>query len=167
MIAFEITINGTQYAESEEITAITVVTDQIGGRKSDRVSVHGQTSEGRIQWLDAHLSIGDEIRIRIADATDGTSSEPTGCSFCARELAEVTKLIQGMTVAICNDCTNHFALSLKEGVALPLGASIHDDPRETCGFCGQGSPDVAGVVVRNGSAVCAQCVRSCEDLFNE
>jgi hypothetical protein len=164
MIAFEITINGTPYGETEELTAVTVVAEHVGGRKSERVTVHGQSSDGNLQWLDSHLSIGDEIRIRIVEAS-GAGSVPTGCSFCARELAEITRLIQGKTVAICDDCTKRFGVSLKSSAALPIGASIHDDPQQACGFCGQDARDVGGLIVRNASAICPACVRACEDLF--
>jgi hypothetical protein len=167
VIAFEIRINGTPYAESEEITAVTVVAEYVGGVKSERVSVHGQSSDGRIQWLDANLSIGDEVRIRIVEASASVAFAPTGCSFCARELPDVVRLIQGVTVAICDDCTMGFAASLKDGAALPLGAAIHDQPAQKCGFCGQGAPEVAGVLVRNAAAICGQCVRTCEELVAE
>jgi hypothetical protein len=33
-----------------------------------------------------------------------------------------------------------------------------------CGFCLMAPPDVAGLLVRNGSAICPQCVRVCAEL---
>ncbi len=167
MITFEISINGTPYAESEDLTAVTVVAELIGGRRGERVTVHGQSSEGQLQWLDSNLSIGDEIRIRIVEAVEAAETWERGCSFCAREIPEIERMIQGPKVAICSDCTNRFAESLSHGSALPVGASIHDDPQQPCGFCGKDPRDTGGVIVRNGAAICGECVRICEELVNE
>ena len=167
VIAFEILINGTRYGESEEITAVTVVADQVAGRQSERVTVHGQSVDGRIQWLDSHLATGDEILIRISEARGFGSDAPIGCNFCGREVPDVVRLIQGRSVAICDSCTKRFAESLKFSRALPVGTSIHDDPTRGCEFCGQHGHDVGGLLVRNDATICPGCVRSCEDLFAE
>lgn len=167
MIAFDITINGRPYGETEEITAVTIVAEYVAGRRSERVSVHGQSADGRLQWLDAHLSIGDEIRVRIVEASDAATSSPSGCNYCGRSVGDVLKLVTGNKLAICDDCTKRFADSLKSGSALPIGASIHDDPEQACGFCGRDPREVTGVIVRNGAAICAECVRTCEDLVRE
>jgi len=167
VIALDITINGTEYGGGEEITAVTVVAEYVGGRRGDRVSVHGQSSDGRLQWLDAHLSIGDEIRVRIVETSSASSSIPEACSFCVREAREVAKLVTGTKVGICDDCTKRFAASVKSGAALPIGASIQDDPQQACGFCGEDGSAVGGVIVRNGAAICGQCIRTCEELTEE
>ena len=165
MIAFEILINGTVYNESDDITAVTVVAEQVRGGQSERVSVHGQSVDGRIQWLDSHLSIGDEIRIRIVESSGAASDLATGCNFCGRESEELDRLVSGRSVAICDDCTIRFAETLKSSAPLPIGASIRDDPKRGCDFCGKHGHDVGGLLVRNGAAICPECVRSCEDLF--
>lgn len=167
MIAFEILINGTRYGESEDISAVTVVAEQIPRRPSERVTVHGQSVDGQIQWLDSHLSIGDEIRIRVIEASGSRANVPSGCNFCGRGTSEIARLILGRAVAVCDNCTSRFASSLKSGSALPIGASIHDDPKRGCDFCGQHGHDVGGLIVRNAATICPECVHSCEDLFAE
>ena len=164
-IALEVNINGTRYGESEELSAVTIVAEHVGGRKAHRVTVHGQSFEGQLQWLDSHLSIGDQITVRVVEASDTAATTPSGCNFCGREVPELVRLIQGTTVAICDDCTKRFADSLRNGTALPIGASIRDAPADPCGFCGLDPREVAGVVVRNGAAICGQCIRTCEELF--
>ena len=146
MIVFEILINGTRYGESQDISAVTVVAERVLGRPSDRVTVHGQSLDGHAQWLDSHLSIGDEIRIRITEAS-GAGTDPGGCHFCGREASEIPRLIQGRSVAICDQCTTHFADALKSSSALPIGASIHDAPNRGCDFCGQHGHEVGGLIV--------------------
>ena len=148
MIGFEIRINGDVYAESDEMTAVTVVSEQVTGRESDRVTVHGQSVDGRIQWLDSHLSIGDEIRITIVETASTNTETPTGCSFCGREMVDIGRLIQGRTVSICDNCAIRFAESLRSSSALPMGTSVHDDPKRGCDLCGRHGHDVAGLLVR-------------------
>jgi ribosomal protein L24E len=166
VIAFEISINGTVYTQTDEITAVTLVAELVNRRNSDRVSLHALSADGKLQWLDAHLAIGDEIRVRLIDAADVISTGPEGCSFCGREVADVRNLIQSLKTSICDSCTRLFADYIRSGERLPLGASIRDQAA-ACGFCGRAAEETGGVVVRNAAAICPECIHACEDIVEE
>jgi ATP-dependent protease Clp ATPase subunit len=113
------------------------------------------------------LSVGDEIAIRVVDTSEFETSEPLTCSFCGREVHEVSTVVQGHTAAICDRCIISFSSAVKNATELPVGASIRDESTWTCGFCHNQPGDIAGVVVRNGAAVCPECLRSCAEILDE
>ena len=167
MVALQITINGQPYCEVDEISAVTIVAELMNRRNADRVSIHATSGhEQKLHWLGAHLGVGDEIQIRIVDATDIPDSRPEGCNFCGRSIDEFQNLVQGADVAICDGCVAGFALSLTKSAALPVGASIRDGSGQSCGFCRKQSGDIAGVIVRNGAAICPECLRACSDIIS-
>jgi len=166
MVAFRVSINGKPYCETEDITAITLVAELMNRRNRDRVTLHASSADDRtLQWLNAQLGVGDEIQVRIIDASEIVDSSPTGCNFCGRSIHELENLVQGTDVAICNHCVTAFAATVKNGTHLPLGASIRDDSERSCGFCRKQPGDVPGVVVRNGAAICPECLRACSDII--
>ncbi len=166
MAAFQVSINGKPYCETEDITVVTMVAEQIRRGQNTRVSLHA-AGEGPQQWLAANLGVGDEIVVRIVDAIDEDDAAPLSCSFCARDLHEVSSLVQGhsATTAICDSCIVGLGEAVRNGSSLPLGASIHDEPHLVCGFCANQPGSVPGVIVRNGAAICAECLRACSDIL--
>ena len=164
MVAFHVSINGKTYCESEAITALTMATEEMR-RGGCRISLHAAAGESALQWLTADLSIGDEIVIRIVDADDVEDAEPPGCSFCGRDLLDVSSIVLGGTARLCDRCTDAFATALENARELPLGASIRDEPEWMCGFCANKPGNVPGVIVRNGAAVCPECLRVCSEIL--
>jgi hypothetical protein len=164
MVAFQIAINGKTYCESEEITALTMVAEERPRRDGCRISLHACAGEGSVQWLAADLKVGDEIVVRIVEAAELEDAGPAGCSYCGRSIHDALHLVQGPSTAICDRCIADFSAALKNGTALPLGGSIRDEPEWLCGFCAKRADEIPGVVVRNGAAVCPECLRGCADL---
>jgi hypothetical protein len=165
MVAFQIRINGTPHCETEDITAVTIVAEHVARAGVERVSIHASSgAEEKLQWLGAHLGVGDEIQIRIVDAAEIKDTAPDACSFCGRDIHELEKIVQGMDVSICDGCISSFAEALRESARLPLGASIRDGADQHCGFCRSKSGVVAGVIVRNEAAICPECLRACKDI---
>ena len=172
MVAFEISINGERRCVGEEITAVTLVADWVDRRHAERVSIHVGGSEGsrhssKPQWLGAHLRAGDEVLIRVVEIVEEIPDWSRDCSFCGTENRDIGSLVQGLQVGICTRCIASFDAFLKSRAQLPLGASIQDQPDKECGFCGKQSGDIAGLLVRNGAAICAECLRSCADLVED
>jgi len=169
MVAFQISINGKLYCESQDITALTMVAEEIQRRRGSRISLH-VAGEGPLQWLAANLGAGDEIVVRIVDAAEQEDADPVGCSFCGRDVHDVSNLVLGhsaATTAICAPCIAGFSKAVKSGTALPLGAAIRDEPEWVCGFCSNQPGSIPGVVVRNGAAVCPECLRACADILGD
>ena len=173
MIAFEILVNGERCCIGQDVTAVTLVVDWVQRRRAERVSLHVGHPEGSapsdertVHWLDGHLGVGDEVVIRIVDTEESEPASPkfTTCSFCAAELSGVASLVSGRQVAICSRCIALFDAALASGSPLPLGAQFQDDPQRGCDFCGKVPGDIPGVVVRNGAALCPECLRSCAEI---
>jgi hypothetical protein len=78
---------------------------------------------------------------------------------------EFEKLVQGTDVAICDTCTTGLSRAIKDGAPLPVGSSIRDASDLLCGFCRNKSGHVTGVVVRNGAAICPECLRTCAEII--
>jgi len=172
MIAFELLINGERWYVSQDVTAVTMAVDWVQRRRAERVSIHVGCPEGidasperQVHWLDAHLGIGDEVTIRIVDALEMVASDHGECSYCGAGVDAVVSVVVGRRVAICGSCVAQFDAVLVSGAALPVGASLHDDPSRGCGFCGKFFGDVAGLIVRNGVAICPECMRTCADII--
>lgn len=172
MIAFELRINGDRCCIGQDVTAVTLVVDWVQRRRADRVSLHvghpehaGSSGERRVNWLDAHLGVGDEISIRIVDVVQSEGSSFENCSFCGTGLNGIQNLVSGTHVAICDGCISALDAAVASAAPLPLGASLQDDPKQACGFCGNGPAVIAGVVVRNGNAICPECLRSCAEII--
>ena len=164
MVTFQISINGKAYCESDDITTVTMVAEEIR-RDACRISLHAGGGEASVQWLAADLKAGDEIVIRVVEVGELELTGPSGCSFCAREIHDVSTLLQGRSAAICDLCIVSFSRAVKNGTELPLGASLRDEPEWVCGFCGNQPGKIPGVVVRNGAALCPECLRACSDIL--
>jgi hypothetical protein len=167
MVAFQITVNGKPYCESEDLTVVTMVVDEVRRRNARRISLHARAGEAAVQWLAADLTVGDEIVIRVVDSADLQEAAVPTCSFCGREAHEASSVVQGPSAAICDVCVGSLSAALREGSPLPLGVAIRDEPDWICGLCGKAPGVVPGVMVRNGAAVCPECLRACVDILSE
>jgi hypothetical protein len=167
MVAFQISINGEPYCESDDITTLTMVAEEQPRGAGYRISLHAAGPEAPVQWLTSNMKVGDEIVIRVVDTVGLENSGPAGCSFCGREVNDLSTLVQGDSAAICDGCIRAFSAAVKNGTALPLGASFRDEPEWVCGFCGRQPSLLPAVVVRNSAAVCAECLRTCSDLLED
>jgi len=168
LVTFEIRVNGERRFLGDSVTAITLVADFLPRRRADRVTVHvgkGGEGEREVQYLGSDLQAGDEISIRVLADDEAASGEaPKGCSFCGKDLSDVTSLVSGGEVAICESCLEAFDAVVTRGASLPLGASIHQEAGDRCGFCLKGPPEVAGLLVRNAAALCPECLHACIDI---
>jgi hypothetical protein len=167
MVAFEILVNGERRFSDDRVTAITLAADWVSRRNAERVSLHvgvGEPGERQVQHLGADLGPGDEITIRVLAERDHVLRDPELCSFCGSEVQSVKSLVAGPQVAICDACLAAFSAVVASGARLPIGASIHERGDIRCGFCRKAPPKVPGVLVRNGAAVCPECLRACADV---
>jgi hypothetical protein len=171
MAVFEIKVNGQQRYRGDDVTAITLAADRLGRRETERVAMHvgtGGPGERETHYLATNLVPGDEITIRIledAELSDGAYPAPESCSFCGSSYHDVHSLVAVQQKAICDACLSSFSAVVLKGAPLPTGAAIREAAgAPTCAFCEKGPPDVPAVLVRNDSAICPGCLRSCTDL---
>jgi hypothetical protein len=166
MTGFRIIVNGKTFCESEDLTALTMVVEDLRNRDEPRVSLHARAGEGPVQWLAANLRVGDTVTIEVVDlVAEAESESEMSCRFCGCGFHEVASLIKGPTVAICDRCTVAFSEAVRMCGQLPTGAAFRPEPEWSCGFCGKLAADVAGVIVRNQAAICPECLRTCHDLL--
>jgi hypothetical protein len=164
--AFRITINGQPFCEADDLATVTMAVEDVRARNGQRISLYANEHEGPLHWMTACLGVGDRIVIEVVDATV-EAGEPPRCDFCGREAVEVSAVVQGQAGSICDLCVSGFSAAVHKGDTLPTGASFRDDSISTCRFCGKAPPAIGGVVVRNGAALCAECLRTAADILGD
>jgi hypothetical protein len=58
--AFEIVVNGKPVCESDDVPAITTVSEDVPRTDRLRISIHASGGEGNLHWLEAALAICPE-----------------------------------------------------------------------------------------------------------
>ena len=95
---------------------------------------------------------------RIADRFGPGLRRKVACSACGRLKAEVTHMIAGPNVYICDGCVGQAARQLSARQSPPDGVRCH--------FCSRGrAPDALTVV--GGVALCADCLGLMETILAE
>jgi hypothetical protein len=101
------------------------------------------------------------------------------CTFCGKGQKQVTKLIAGPSVYICDGCANLARVVLSDGQPVAteiaeLTAGPADEPRTQCSFCGKRRDQVPGLVVgsvqterKAPAAICAECLDLCMEIIAE
>lgn len=168
MRGFRITINDDEFCEADNLTAFTMVVED-RSREEQRVSLHAQAGDSPVQWLAAHLKVGDVVKIEVVDfAAEAEGNEPAlACGFCGRDPHAVSHLLTGPKASICDKCLQSFSIALSTSGSLPVGAAFRDEPQWECGFCSRPATAVDGLVVRNASAICPECLSACKDLIQD
>jgi hypothetical protein len=166
MASFEIKVNGGLRFVEEEIRAITLVADQVSMGRMEQIYLHvGVGEAGLKQYLAGDLHPGDEITIRVLaenEPSAASSGFPDSCTFCETNFHAVDALVAGQGLAICNRCVQAFRSAIISATPLPDRASIVNGG--LCGFCGKSTPEIPGLIIRGGSAICPSCLHTCADL---
>ena len=98
------------------------------------------------------------------------------CSFCSRSQAEVSKLIAGPSVAICDTCTHRATSLIATGRPARGQVKLRLVSDETCDFCGQGMQPAGKRVRRRGvthlvrgagTTICNECIGLCNEILAE
>jgi hypothetical protein len=88
------------------------------------------------------------------------------CTWCGRPSDEVSKLIAGPNVYICDSCTEAAEQSLikTEGSVLLRRAKAKEKGR--CSFCRKHCSEKRALVVGRTANVCAECLRTCREILD-
>jgi hypothetical protein len=173
MAVFEISVNGKLRFVGEEISAITLSSNCLVFGKTERVYLHvgiGEAGDYEVQYLGGDLQPGDEVSIKVlanVDYLTDPNPPPEACSFCGTSRWDVGSLVAGRRVAICERCTQAFHSAIVKGAALHQGATIQDSHEGQCDFCQKSPPEMPGLVVRNATAICPECLHVCMDLTED
>jgi len=87
------------------------------------------------------------------------------CTFCERPPSEVSKLIAGPDVYVCDGC-----VALAEGVLAGAGGGdlllVKEGARASCSFCGKRSARDRAMVATRRARLCAGCLRLCREILD-
>ena len=180
MKCFEVTVNGVKVCtagvgDSGVLTSILSLVKRNDSETLD-LRVGGlahRTADvtEHLEWFRQDLDVGDEITIKIVEAfecDEPGSKEVTydGCSFCSKKQTEVSKLIAGPAVFICNECVGDCAAALATGAPTGTITTIVDKSAEDrCSFCGKKPAEVAGIVGIPAARICNECIKICGEIL--
>lgn len=93
------------------------------------------------------------------------------CTFCGKKQVEVTKLIAGPGVYICNTCVDTCNKLLDGDKSVEqsiISLSPEDPPPNTkCSFCGKRSHQVESILHGAKAHICSECVDLCNEILDE
>jgi ATP-dependent protease Clp ATPase subunit len=95
------------------------------------------------------------------------------CSFCRKSQRQVTKLIAGPGVYICDGCVSRAHAVLTEpapAAAPPIDAiqQVSDEAgAEQCSFCQKRRHQVAAMASAGDRRICDECLELCAEIVNE
>jgi hypothetical protein len=92
------------------------------------------------------------------------------CTFCDRPPSEVSKLIAGPNVFICDACVAIAEAMLAQGAsAAPTGGWNLSQARARvrCSFCGRRASAERPVCATESATVCGECVPLCRQILDE
>lgn len=92
------------------------------------------------------------------------------CAFCGRPPNEISKLIAGPNVYICDSCVAHGELVLSGGSRTstdPKMAFARVGARVACSFCGKRRAGDRPVIVGPASNVCRDCLGLCREILDD
>ena len=88
------------------------------------------------------------------------------CTWCNRPAREVSKLVAGPNVYICNACLDLASAALVD--AWGTSDTLRRAPegaKERCSFCGKRSRDDRAIVAGPAANICSDCMRICRDFM--
>ena len=95
-----------------------------------------------------------------------TATRDTVCSWCDRSPAEVTNLIAGPKVFICDACVET-AAQVAGGAQDSRGVlhRVGTGARHRCSFCSRRADGTRAVVIGPAN-VCSKCLETCREILN-
>ena len=86
------------------------------------------------------------------------------CTFCSRPPSEVSKLVAGPNVYICDACVA-LAEQVLSGAAAGAMLPAKEGAKAQCSFCGKRHGDRRTLVTSLGANVCQECLQLCRDIM--
>jgi ClpX C4-type zinc finger len=89
------------------------------------------------------------------------------CTWCGRPPSEVSKLIAGPNVFICDACTAAAEATASGHRAAPPFTGATKRVGSRCAFCGKGPGRDRRVVTAPQGRICGECLRVCREILGE
>lgn len=124
-----------------------------------------------VEWLYQDLSVGDEVNIKIIESSEcdvplSQETQYLQCSFCEKKQSEVSRLIAGPQVYICNECITTCSQVIAEGE--PIGKITLVPGKQadaSCSFCGKKPVEVNRIVGVPTARICNECIKICDEIL--
>jgi ATP-dependent protease Clp ATPase subunit len=109
---------------------------------------------------------------QIVDDAGGSWWKPRArdavCTFCTRPPSEVSKLISGPNVYICDGCVELAEQALSRGPASRAEIlAVAAGGKGACSFCGKRRSDDRPMIIGPSSNVCQACVGLCRQILDD
>jgi len=88
------------------------------------------------------------------------------CTFCGRPPSEVSKLLAGPNVYICDSCLQQANKTLRGTAQVAAFAVASRRSSSKCSFCGKRGPD-RQVVTTAEANICNECLGICQQIIDE
>jgi hypothetical protein len=153
-------------------------------RQADLAKADYHHAVRRLHFAGASMrEIADRLELshqrvhQIIEATGGTGGwkarkKPThglACSFCGLPDTEVTKLIAGPSIFICDRCVTLTRRATDDAAPVETERTrlepVPADSQLKCSFCGKARRKVDTLVAGVGLCVCGECVQLCEEIL--
>jgi len=100
-----------------------------------------------------------ELRVGRDSATQNAVAETLRCSFCSKSQDDVSKLIAGPDVYICDECVDVCQEIISDDVIDKPDQTSPPDTKYVCSLCSGLSPAEQITIIRHrGVAVCKSCI---------
>jgi len=158
---------GAQLAESERLALLsraeyhtTIRRLHLGGASLREIAEALSLSHQRVQQIvdDAGGSWWKRVWRTRNDRRDAV------CTFCSRPPSEVSKLIAGPNVYICDACVSLAEQALRGRATGPM-VQAKDGVKAQCSFCGKRRTDRRALVTGMRANVCQDCLHLCRDIM--
>jgi hypothetical protein len=88
----------------------------------------------------------------------------TVCDWCSRPPGEVTSLIAGPNIFICDACVEAAERAVRAAAGSARGRA-RERGRHRCGFCGKRASETRSLVA-GPPTICSECLRICREILD-
>jgi hypothetical protein len=161
---------GARFAESEKQALLSRADYHTAVR---RLHLAG----GSLREIAQALSVSHQRVQQIVDGAGGSwwrlvwrrrnATRDAVCTWCGRSPSEVSKLIAGPTVYICDDCVASAERAMSGAAAAHEMVKQPDaGPRGRCSFCSKRRMDKRPIVAAPAGNICGPCLRICREILD-
>jgi ClpX C4-type zinc finger len=89
------------------------------------------------------------------------------CTWCVRASSEVSKLIAGPNVFICDSCIEAAERALNSSADRSISLrTARREEKGQCSFCGKRRGEQRALVLGPAANVCAACLKTCREILS-
>jgi hypothetical protein len=94
-----------------------------------------------------------------------TKSRDLMCTFCERPPSELSKLLAGPNIYICDECAAQAERALLHTRRSGRFAPVPPTSKQKCSFCAERRAPDRAIATSSAGNICAACVRICREIL--